>query len=369
MNTFTRVILHLHLMPQVGPAKIKKLVEALGYDTISRLYSLSQAEVCSFGFKPEFAAWLLEQCADTSLLEKELMLIDRHKISVLDFCDEEYPTLLKQIHCPPAILYVQGSTQFEERSIAFVGARKANQYGKLVVESCVAPLIAHGWTIVSGGALGADTFAHQASVDSGGKTVVVLGSGLLCRYPRSNNKLFDRIIEQGGSLVSSFPLQATPQPGNFPARNRIIAGMSKGCIVVQAAQKSGALITAQFALDEGREVFAIPGSIFDPLSAGCHTLLSQGALVVNGPEDILKACDDTYCQDQVAPQQVSFLAKEMSKVSADQQKLLQLLAVPKSVDDLVSAVSLPCDIIQDELSELQFSGLVEQDFTGFWKVL
>ncbi len=264
---------------------------------------------------------------------------------------------------------MQGSINFSEQSIAFVGARKANQYGKQAIARCIVPLIAHGWTIISGGAIGADTFAHQASVGNGGKTVAVLGSGLLCRYPRSNNKLFDTIIEHNGSLISSFPLQTIPQPGNFPIRNRIIAGMSKGCVVVQAAQKSGALITAQFALDEGREVFAIPGSIFDPLSAGCHALFSQGATVVTGPEDILKACDYTYCEDQDALKQTSFVSKSMPNVSDDQRMILEFLISPKSVDDLVGAVSLSCEVIQHELSELQFEGLAEQDFTGLWKAL
>ncbi len=219
------------------------------------------------------------------LNEQELLI--KHNIRRITASDVEYPSYLKEIHCPPPQLYVQGELlNSYTKLIAVVGSRKADSYGERVIASLVPELVAHGWAIVSGGALGADSFAHKATLQARGRTIVILGSGLLMPYPSSNRKLFSSIVDQGGSLVSSFSLDTPAYPSNFPARNRIISGMSRGVIVAQAAEKSGARITAHLALEQGREVFAIPGPIDHALSIGCNRLIQQGAKLVQTIDDI-----------------------------------------------------------------------------------
>ena len=221
------------------------------------------------------------------IFEQEKQLLEKHNIQFITILDTQYPALLKEIHLPPSGLYIQGSFS-SKKNMAIIGSRKANEYGRKVIHNLIPELVAHEWTIVSGGALGADTFAHEETLINNGKTIAILGSGLLQPYPLRNKKLFNIILEKGGAVASPFPLQMLPQPGNFPARNRIISGLSKGCIVAQAAEKSGASITAHFALEQGREVFAVPGIIDDPLSVGCHRLIQEGAKLITHVNDILE---------------------------------------------------------------------------------
>jgi len=200
--------------------------------------------------------------------------------------DKEYPALLKQIHLPPIILYCRGA-KLSNNNFSIVGSRKGSIYAENVCKHIIPKLIDQ-YTIISGGALGVDSMAHKEAIKSGGRTVAVLGSGFLQPYPRENIDLFRAIVDNGGTVISPFNLKMEPLKGNFPARNRIIAGMSVGTLVVQAAVKSGAHITAAFALEQGREVFAVPGSIFEEISLGCHSLIQQGAKLVSCPEDILE---------------------------------------------------------------------------------
>ena len=284
-----KVILHLFLTDSIGPAVVQKIIERKP-DNVAwcQLYQLGVSDWCSlFDFSIGLSHKLVSGLSDVTALEKELQLIERHSINWTSIIDVDYPELLKHIHLPPPVLYWQGAPLNTQQSIAVVGSRKANQYGQDAVEYLVPQLVAHNWTIVSGGAIGIDSMAHRATVRAGGKTVVVLGSGLLQWYPVRNWRLFEDVLAHGGTITSSFPLQTEAFPGNFPARNRIIAGLSSGCVVIQAAEKSGARITAQFALDQGRDVFTVPGSIKDPLSAGCHKLVHEGAKLVHDVGDIL----------------------------------------------------------------------------------
>ncbi len=220
-------------------------------------------------------------------MEKELVLCQKNGVQIVFSHDKAYPQLLAAIHAPPLVLYVKGSLEvLSQRGCALVGSRAADAYAEYVINQIVPEFVSAGYSIVSGGALGADTMAHKAACDAGGKTVAVLGSGLLQPYPLSNKKLFERIVASGGAVVSPFPVTMQALPGNFPARNRVIAGLVPATIVVQAAKKSGALITAQFALNEGREVYAVPGQFGHPLSQGCHQLISEGAHILGGAEEV-----------------------------------------------------------------------------------
>lgn len=350
-------LLHLSLIPGIGPGAIEKLIQKMG--TVfaeNNLYNYTVTDFKKLGVTEKTAQKLVTGLDDTNLLDRELALIEKHVISWCTIVDDEYPQELKEIHLPPPVLYVQGNLQNISRSIAFVGARKASHYGKRIVELLVPDLVQQGWCIVSGGAYGIDTFSHQAALDAGGATIAVLGSGLLQPYPSSNKEIFKKIVENGGAVVSSFALTMGPTPGNFPARNRIISGLSRGAVVVQAAKKSGALITARYALDQGKSVFAVPGPIDDKLSMGCHELLQKGARLVASTEDILE--EFGVAQNRVAIQ---------TEISQDQDPLVAACFRPQALNQLAQIVNKPENIVQEELFELQLKGKVEQNFAGLWE--
>ena len=200
---------------------------------------------------------------------------------------------------------------------------------------------------------------------------MVLGSGLLKPYPSDNRELFRRVAREGGTIISPFPLNLEPSKGTFPARNRIIAGLSAGCVVVQAAQKSGALITAQCAADEGRSVFAVPGSVFDELSAGCHHLIGEGATLVNGPRDLLQGLghEATPVQQEIetpAEEEVHATPKQKHKIT---DPLLAALARAMTIDELCSTLNMQMPVVQTKLFTLQIEGKVRQNFAGAWELI
>ena len=290
------------------------------------------------------------------ILETELSLIEKYEISWVTVFDACYPALLKQIYLPPVILYYKGCSLERSPLLAVVGSRKGDSYGKLAVERIIPPLVEQGYGIVSGGALGIDALAHAATIASQGSTFVVLGSGLLWPYPRSHVRLFKQVVESGGALISCFPLQQEALPGLFPARNRIIAGLSQGCLVVQAARASGALITAYHALHEGREVFAVPGRIDAPLSEGCHSLIAQGALLTTSAEDIF-----TAFQSHRAPVQ--------SATGSPKEIVLNACTVPRSTQELILCLSQPAFLVEQLLDELVDEGIMDAPLLAFGKRL
>jgi DNA processing protein len=214
-------------------------------------------------------------------------------VQVVTLEDQEYPQILREIYNPPFIIYYRGVLLPHEKSLAVVGTRKFSQYGKLAVQEIVPSLAKAGLTITSGLALGIDALVHEATLLANGRTIAVLGSGVdqSSIYPASNRQLADRILAAGGCILSEFPLGTAGLKYNFPMRNRIISGLSLGVLVIEAALESGSLITARAALEQNREVFAVPGNIFSPLSAGTNALISQGATPITGHEQILAALD------------------------------------------------------------------------------
>lgn len=372
MNVHDRhVILHCSLIDGVGPATVASLGAALGRNSWNDLYRWSVADIRIRARLSERVAQLVHDgLADPALLEKERGLLERHALSWCTIFDDEYPRLLKEIHVPPAILYWRGAPlKVDGRDVALVGSRKANQYGRNVIDTLVPPLVRSGWAIVSGGALGADTMAHEAALRAQGITVAVIGSGLLKPYPATNRALFDSIAAHGGTVVSPFPLLMEAMPGNFPARNRIIAGLSRATVVVQASEKSGARITALQALEQGRDVGVVPGDIFDPLSAGCHRLLSEGAAPVMSADDVLRMCGG----DVVIPSEVERVQEVFAAQPENQPALLNqvdpvvaLCGSPQTFDDLLCSLGVTYMQLQERLFALRIQGLVEQDFMGRW---
>lgn len=217
----------------------------------------------------------------------------QEQINVLTVNDDDYPERLKQIFNPPFLLYYKGNLNYQEQSLAVVGTRKFSQYGKLALQELIPKLAKAGLTITSGLALGIDALAHNVTLEAGGRTIGVLGSGVnkSCIYPASNRYLADKILANNGAIVSEYPLGTEPFKYNFPMRNRIISGLSFGTLIIEAALESGSLITARIALEQNREVFAVPGNIFSPMSQGTNSLIAQGAIPISSAEQILATLD------------------------------------------------------------------------------
>ncbi|HVX01380.1 MAG TPA: DNA-processing protein DprA [Candidatus Babeliaceae bacterium] len=356
-NATKNLILHLSLIPGVGPVTISKIIRISPVAT--NIYSWTEKEFIQEGLPLQTATLIVQGLKNIQILDQELDAIERYRISWVTLNEPDYPQLLKNIYCPPPVLYYRGQALSSySPALAFVGSRKATYYCQETVELVLPPLIEQGFCIVSGGALGADSIAHRQTIKLQGKTVAIIGSGLLKPYPASNRYLFNEIVDQGGALVSPFPLFMQAMAGNFPARNRIISGLSRACIVLQAAAQSGALITARYALEQGREVCAVPGPITEPLSYGCHKLLGQGATLVTSANDILMALG--YEIKQQAPKSTLSIAVH--------DPILQALEQPISVDELANHTGQTILELQERLFELQLNGSVTQNFMGLWHI-
>lgn len=386
------ILLHLSLVDGISSATIAQIMvnKPDAFD-LADIYSMTERDLMIHFDLPYAKAQLLKTgLADTALLATELGLIERHGIQWATVLCSAYPNILKTVHLLPPVIYWRGRMLAnEEKSIAFVGSRGANTYGQYAIDQLVPALVNRNYSIISGGAKGADTMAHKAALDAGGSTIAVLGAGLLMPYLASNRYLFEDIVANNGAIMSAFSLCTEAFPGNFPARNRIISGLSKGSVVVQAAEKSGALITARFALEQGREVFAIPGPIHDPLSAGCHGLISQGAKLVACVDDILKEFGE-YEEEAPAPEKKVSRAKRAadlgqlplsalspseteceSKSTLDSSPsgiIIRACARACSMDDLAEETGFDANTLQSMLFDLQLEGRIKQNFMGMWEI-
>jgi len=305
----------------------------------------------------------------------------RHLLSFEDPC---YPPLLKELDCPPPLLYVEGDVHLlSAQQLAMVGSRKASESGRRVAHWLASELSCAGFTVTSGLAVGIDAQAHQGALDAGGRSVAVVGTGLDRVYPPAHRSLAERLLEKG-TLISEFPLGTPPLPGNFPQRNRLIAGLSAGVVVVEAAPRSGSLITARLAMEANREVFAVPGSIYNGNARGCHELIRQGAKLVDSLESILEeltqlaphrvgGSDQVVALPQTAhhPDATKHAGQSSAPAKApvadsphllpEEQRMLQHLDQdPCTADDLVQRAGLPIEQVSRLLLALELQGLVMQ---------
>lgn len=278
-------LLGFNLVDGLGPVKVSSLISHFGSPL--NAWGASIKEVLEVSGIGERIAQALLRVKRERLLERELELMDRNGISFLTILDEGYPRLLKEIGNPPPVLYIKGSLRESVLTLAIVGTRRPSPYGRRVAREMGRELASSGVCVVSGLARGIDSEAHKGALEGGGVTYAVLGSGLLNLYPPELKGLADEIASTG-ALLSEYPLLTPPLPGNFPRRNRVISGLSRGVLVVEAPLKSGAMITVSYALDQGRDVFAIPGSIYSPKSEGPNLLIQQGAKPILRSEDILE---------------------------------------------------------------------------------
>ncbi len=292
-------------------------------------------------------------------IEREQVLLDRLNAGVLTLNSEGYPEILKTIYDPPPVLYYQGTIPNTfPVSIAVVGTRLASSYGKIVTQRLCSQLAQKGVTLISGMARGIDTQVHRTALDNGGKTVAVFGCGLDYTYPPENNKLREEIIANG-CVLSEFPISTRPDRNNFPARNRVISGMSLGTLVIEAGEKSGALITADFSLEQGREVFAVPGNITSEQCRGTNNLIRCGAKMVTNVDSILEELPVE------AIQQLSIHGQSAREpqvpLNDREKKLMSLLGGEESqIDDLIQSSGLSPAEVSATLVELELKNLVRQ---------
>lgn len=280
--------------------------------------------------------------------------LEAHHITLLTWMDKNYPRRLKEISQPPPVLYVRGEVlPKDEWAVAVVGTRKLSSYGRQVAEEVAGFLARNGITVVSGLARGIDSVAHQAALNAGGRSIAVLGNSLDQIYPVENSNLAEKMIENG-ALISDYCLGTPPEAANFPPRNRIIAGLSIATVIIEAGDKSGALITAEFAANQGREVFAVPGKIFAPQSKGTNRLIRDGAHPLLSPEDLMAALDLTMVTEHQT-------ARTVLPADATEAALFQVLGhEPKHVDEIGMLTNLPIEQVSATLALMELKGIVRQ---------
>ncbi|MFA6292054.1 MAG: DNA-processing protein DprA [Victivallales bacterium] len=276
----------LNIISGIGPARVKSLCAHFG--SVSSILLASSGELKSVQGIGNTLAEAISGWKTDSDHESEMELAERAGVEIITLADDEYPSALKDVHDAPLCLYVRGQMPSDsDFMLGVVGSRRITNYGRSMSEHLSRSAAYAGWTVVSGLAYGTDAVAHKAVVDAGGRTVAVLGGGLARIFPQDHVPLAKSIIEGGGAVISEFPMEFAPNRRSFPMRNRIISGLSKGVLVIEAGTTSGALITAKFALDQGRLVFAVPGQADNPLARGCNELIRQGAKLTESFDDII----------------------------------------------------------------------------------
>ena len=341
----------LRSVPYVGNVTFRRLLEL--FHTPERVLKASPEELQGVrGISAAVAASLASHDY-RPMAERECSAVERQGVRIVDFLSAEYPKLLLEIPDHPPFLYVKGSLGNPEPAIGVVGSRRASTYGLVATAKLARDLAGAGVTVVSGMARGVDAAAHRGALESGGRTIGVLGCGVDLVYPAVNRRLYSDMAEKG-ALVSEFPMGTSPLAENFPRRNRIISGMSRGILVVEASESSGSLITARCALDQGREVFAVPGNINTLSSRGTNSLIKEGAKLVQGVEDILEQLPlrGTGGPDSKAR---SFT------LSPQEAALYTLLAEsPLHIDDLTVRCDLPVATVSALLLGMELKGAVMQ---------
>jgi len=334
----------------IGPQKFKLLTayfpdletawQAKGYEL--KRAGLSEKDITT-----------IYSCRDELDPDQLMEKIEQLGLSVITVNDPAYPRRLKEIHSPPSLLYIMGKLPAHlDLALAVVGTRKTSPYGRTVTPTLVGALARTGVIIVSGLALGIDALSHQAALDAGGQTIAVLGCGLDEIYPMTNRQLAEEIVSRGGALVSEYPPGMPPLKQNFPARNRIISGLSRGVLVIEGSEDSGSLITAKCAIDQNRDVLAVPGNIMSKTSAGPNNLIKMGAKAVTSAEDVLAALDLE-------------LAEQFRKnaaiipASPEEEKLLECIGhEPVHIDEIIQKSKLNTSNINSALTMMEMKGIV-----------
>lgn len=339
----------------IGPVRFQMLLTFF-QDDMASAWRASSTELGAAGLDQRTINAFLQQRINI-IPEQELEKLERLRIQVITWKDASYPPLLKKIEYAPPVLYICGTLTEDDRryTMGIVGTRRMTSYGRQVTERFASELAAGKITVVSGLALGIDTVAHTTALDSGGRTLAVIASGLDVIYPAANYQLARRIVESGqGALVTAFPLGVNPEARNFPARNHLISGLSLGVLVTEAPNRSGALITASSALNQGREVFAVPNGIFSATSAGVNKLIQDGAHPVTSVQDILNSLN-LY----MVPEHVE--TRVIVPENEEERTLLQQLShEARHIDDIIRDTGLPTHTVTATLTVMELKGMIKQ---------
>jgi len=343
--------LGFNLVSGIGPTRLDRLIAYFG--SLDAAWHAQHSDLEIAGLDARSIAALAEVRGKCDL-QAEYERVIAAGVRLISRDDPSYPMLLRDIPGAPFLIYVRGTlTETDRWGLAVVGTRACSNYGRDVTRALVGDLVAAGVTIVSGLALGIDAVAHEAALAAGGRTLAVLGSGVDQVYPATNRRLGEDVTHQG-AIISEYPLGTMPASTNFPARNRIISGLALGVLVVEAPARSGALITVNFALEQGRDVFAVPGSIFSTRSEGPHRLIRDGAAIVTRAEDILEALNMQHAVEQ---QSLAIAVPE----TAEEAALLRLIeAEPRHIDAISRDSALDHTIVSATLAMLELKGLVKQ---------
>jgi DNA processing protein len=343
----------LSMLQDVGPVLSKKLLSV--FETPERIFDAEVADLLSVEGIGMNRAKNIKGFPFWKNVEEHIRILEKKDIKIVDINSPSYPEMLRQAEDAPVVLYARGDLQSNDRyAIAIVGSRKPTPYGMSVAENISGDLASMGFTIVSGMARGIDAISHKGALSAGGRTIAVLGSGLDVPYPAENKGLMDKIAGSG-YVVSEFPPGTPPDKENFPRRNRIISGLSFGVLVIEATADSGSLITAGYALEQGREVFAVPGNITSPTSAGTNELIKRGAILTRKADDIV---------GELAPVLKGFIrSKEKTKIEVtdEEKKICNLLTgEPRHVDNISRESGLPTSKVLEILLRLELKGAIRQ---------
>ena len=343
----------LNLLPDIGPVRVRNLLSRFG--SAQAVLAATQGDLLQVDKVGAKAANNIIRWRELVDLDGELKRIDQFGATIITTDDSAYPALLREIYDPPLVLYVRGELKPEDaHAIAMVGTRQSTLYGRQTAERLARQLAASGVTVVSGGARGIDSASHEGALQSGGRTIAVLGTGLDIVYPAENIKLYQRIAEQG-AVITQFPFGRKGDKQSFPIRNRIVAGMTQGTVVVEANRASGALITANFAAEYGRTVYAVPGRIDNPRSAGCHGLIKDGAQLCESAEDVLA---EFAHLNAIAPEQTEL---PMPTLTPPEQLIYNVLTHEEmQQDEIIRRSELPAAQVSVALLQLEMKRLIQQ---------
>lgn len=348
-------LFRLLMVPGIGPARVRNLIGH--FRSAQAVLQARAPALCRVDGIDQVLAEAIQQAPPEELAVRQIDLLQKHRSTLVSFWDEDFPARLKTLADAPVTLFVKGSVLGADKfSIAIVGTRQPTTYGTMVTERLTADLVSRGLTIVSGLARGVDTIAHRAALKAGGRTLAVLGSGLDQMYPAENRRLAEEVADSGAVLTEYF-FGTKPDAPNFPRRNRIISGLSLGAIVIEAGEKSGALITASMALEQGREVFAVPGSIFSAKSVGAHRLIQEGARLVHSADDVLS---ELTAQLELFGK-TSQPRAPLAGLNPAEQRLYDLLShEPVHIDALARLANLTSAQVLSTLLQLEFKNGVQQ---------
>ena len=358
----------LNMISGVGTARFKALVEK--FQEPCKIFEQSIESISQIrGISAVLAEKILYWEKDIDL-NAELDFAEKSGTQIVTMADAEYPEILKGIYDPPLCLYVRGKLpDFSYNSLAVVGSRRATIYGRKMAKHLSEEAVLAGWKVISGLAFGIDAIAHQATVDGGGITVAVLGGGLSRIHPQEHVQLARDIIETGGALISEFPMRFPVSRQSFPRRNRIVSGLSQAVLIIEAGLKSGALITANLAMEQGKDLFAVPGHVDNPQAKGCHKLIKQGAKLIEDFNDILDDYDflpgfsrmEESCEEASSKAVKTIEDSKPANMSDNEYQIIQLLAgEAKSFDHIADATNIPVPSLNGLLTKMAMKMMLVQ---------